>query len=572
MNPGHRPRTAVAWLVLLAVALAIWRGVGLPSRGLLEHDEGHNLLAARTYREVLVWVVTGGPFDSDPQTLAHIRDTLHRQGGTLYPAGKPGYVALLAVGSLPVGLSQESALALSWMAGLVCILLAPLILREWGCRNPVAWGTAMAGIGLSPLLGSLSREVGGGIWALTFGLLGLWLMLRSGTLSRESKKRRRVLASSAGVLLGIGFTCHYNLLPLLLAVFAADAARSWAMRSEAGAEEGETSSARHSVRLDLLARWPWAIGGGFTVFLFVQVATQIAETRLRPVYPEYTDYATELIRIVSTYQIPALTGGAVGEGVRGWGPAACGYGLKILWREGLVAVVAVGLALAFLIRRCARGKRRGALSPLVFLGVMAAFWFLHPWKVERSWGMLAAAAWLVVGAWISGFSREPDVPSDPAREKNPAGSREKKTHVSLYSWVIMAMALHAAFLIWGPWGTLWTQASPIPATVRQALAHLAENGGSIQANSAGKSFAPLWKWAVIEEGRRPELQPALDHVDFSRFDRPDIVFLDPRTWEDPDFPATKQDIVHARWSVVLESANPPWRVAAVDIRSPASRK
>ena len=44
---------------------------------------------------------------------------------------------------------------------------------------------------------------------------------------------------------------------------------------------------------------------------------------------------------------------------------------------------------------------------------------------------------------------------------------------------------------------------PIPAAVRETLTYVAENGGSIQANSAGKSFAPLWKWAVIEEGRRP---------------------------------------------------------------------
>jgi len=582
--------------------MGLWRGWGLGDRGLLEHDEGHNLLAARTYREVAAWVLHGGPLRSDAGELATIRDRLHRQGGTLYPAGKPGYVVLLALSSFVVGLGQNPALWMSWMGGMICLLLVPRILREWGAGGPLPVAIAVTGIGMSPLVGGMSREVGGVIWALAFGMGGVWLFLCAGTsdllvtaphhgspkgnsdsesqisnsqseiadLRRASPlRRRRLIAFSAGLCLGYGFTCHYNLFPFLLAVFGADMARD--LGRHRGAEQ--TPAQGHWRRL--LSRWAWVIAGGLTVFMLFEAATLTAQWRLHGVDSEYQNYSAELTRIVRTYQVPALEGGAVGEGTRGWGAVAWRYAAGVAWREGAVALAAAMASLVAALVLLGRGRRE-LLPPVVFLGMFVVFWILHPWKVERSWAMVVVAWALLAGCVVKHIpilANYSPVGGKETHDTLTVSVKEGRGRRALLAPLLgVFLAAHVLQLAFGPWNTLWTARSPIPEAVRQTLAYVARESGSIEANSAAKSLAPLWKWAVIEEGRRPELRPALDDVDFSLFGQPDIVFLDPRTWNDPDFPATKDEIATGRSIVRLHSRNPDWIVSAVDLRRNGRRR
>lgn len=587
-SPGAR---RVVFILLLA-GVALWRGWGLNHRGLIEHDEGHNLLAARTYRDAIAWVAGGGPFRGDAAPLSEIRDRLHREGGTLYPAGKPGYVVLLAVSSFVTGQGQRPALWMSWLAGMICVALVPALLREWRCEGALPMTIATVAIGASPLLGGLSREVGGVIWALAFGMIGLWFLLRAGSAEWEGRSgiirwRFRVTAFAAGLALGFGFTCHYNLLPLLVACFAADLARDFADARKTG----------QAVRWKPLSfRWCWAIAGGVAIYLVFQIGSMAAERRLRGVYPDYQNYTAELIRIVRTFQVPALEGKAVGEGTRGWGLAAWRYAGGVALREGALAflggLLAIAVTAVLLIRGGCRPAATGGpahdphsshsshssdpshssnrvldlFSPAAFLAVPVVFWALHPWKVERSWGMIVVALALLAGCVAAQFLAAPSSAA-PLRSSHDADAVRRLMSSRFPVAVLGALiAVHLLLLAGGPWKRLWTQRSPIPEAVRLTLAHVAREGGSIQANSAGKSFAPLWKWSVIEEGRRPELQPAMRRVDFSRFDQPDIVFLDPRTWRDPDFPFTKEQVASAHRVVELHSVNPDWEVFAFDLR------
>lgn len=541
-------------VALVFVLLGIWHGYGLSHRGILEHDEGHNLLAARTYRDVIVWVAHGGPWRTSQVELAELKDALHRQGGTLYPAGKPGYVIGLAVASLATGVSQNSALWLSWLAGMLLVALSSYIAFVLYGRSHAAASIAMVGVGLSPLIGYLSREVGGTIWSMTFGAAGFALLLSANASAAVEtgevtlapvRKARSVLA---GLAFGYGFTCHYNLLPAIGAAFVADLVFCAAILDELHETPGASRLATA-----LRARWKsyaLAVAGIILLITGFELVTLAAAQKLHAIYPKYQDYLGELVRIVGTYQLPALRGEAVGEGMRGWGIPALFYMDQVFMREGLLIL---GVLCVIVVPKRFVPGGPALWAPLTFFALLASFWLLHPWKVERSWGMLVIAMWLVA----ANLTRT---------NKNMSASSTEFWSKRKAIALLLLIGIHV-FLVSRSWTKLWSARSPMPEVVDETLAYVNDHGGLIGADCASTSFAPLWKWTIIERGRNPQLAAALQHVDFSSFGKSEIVFTDPNTWHDPEFASRRKQIESSRNIASYGSHNPSWMLSSVDLRT-----
>lgn len=348
------------------------------------------------------------------------------------------------------------------------------------------------------------------------------------------------MAALGGVCLGIAFTCHYNMLPWIMAVFIAEALRAGIAGEPCG---------------KWMRRLLFIAAGGLLVFAAVQIPTWLAEKRLAAIYPKFENYLEELIRIVRTYQIPALGADAApGEGRRGWGAEVWAYAWSVARKEGILGILAPALGMILAIHGAIR-RRHESIPLLVFGAIVFSFWALHPWKVERSWGMLVLAAWIVAGIGWADLA-------------NFAGAfsmaREKKALIVLI--LATALMIHALDLGFHSWGEIWRQKSPLPGAARAALAESARTGARITAASSGSSFAPLWKWTLIEEGRAPNLSPGLLHADFSSFAAPDLALIDPKTWAAPGFLWRREETASARLIYSAQSTQPPWRIEVRDMR------
>jgi hypothetical protein len=531
---------------MLAV-LGLWRCWGLSERGLLEHDEGHYLLATRTCRNIAVWGLRHRGFPDDPAALQALKDDFHRRGGTLYAAGKHGYIAALALISLPGGVSSSLALGFSWATGMLALLLAFLLFREiGGAGSDMRAGLlVMFGIGLSPLFGSLSREVGPMSLSLAMGLLGWWLLLRSVKKEKSGGWSFAPRAFLAGLALGYGFTCHYNLLPFLAGLLFAETLGA-VLRGE-----GKQWTRR------LL----WICVGGLVIFALFQSATWLAERRLHAIYPKFRTYGNELFHQFFTYQTPMLGEQGVSEGARGWSTAALGYCVRVLRREGILPLLLLLFVLVGVLRAI-RGGNHALLTPLVTFVFMLVFWVLHPWKIERSWGMMVVCGWILGGLY---FFQKGTLEFGTSRIFDCL-----KLPVPFLLGALLFF--HGAEMALRPWNTLWTQSCPIPSAARTALSYVKEHGGSITAASAAGSRAPLWKWALIEEGADAETAWALAAVDFSSFAAPDIVFVDPDTWRAAELSFTREAVARGRLVYGVRAENPPALYSVHDLRatSPAA--
>jgi hypothetical protein len=155
--------------------------------------------------------------------------------------------------------------------------------------------------------------------------------------------------------------------------------------------------------------------------------------------------------------------------------------------------------------------RRRLLPALGFLIVPALFWILHPWKLERSWGSIVLAAWLLAAvAWpeinaVDG-GRAADSKKDLYRARLPGGA----------SSYIVACARAVEGNLDGSIRR-WAR--------RRATRSLtwAITAAPFTGSSVSASMGPVWKWMLIEASGEAARDPALargwSRVDFSRFDK-----------------------------------------------------
>jgi hypothetical protein len=270
-----------------------------------------------------------------------VRDAMHRGGGTLYSAGKFGYGVILGIAGLPAGVTENLALALSWLAGMLIIVIAARLAWIWSHGSFAAMIIAGLGIGMSPLCGLLSREASGNVWALALALAGLLIMTESEwklqrTSPPDSQRYPWLSYALAGVLMGFAFTCHFNIAPFIAAIFSAQMSFCWNRRS----------ARRWSHELSYLS----LTAGAFAAFLgVVQTVTVVADYKLAAIYPKFMSFGEELLHLFTRDQAPMLHGVLLGDGMIGWGAPVWKYYGSVFLREGIMFVIGSGFGFLWMI-------------------------------------------------------------------------------------------------------------------------------------------------------------------------------------------------------------------------------
>lgn len=526
----------ITFCVIASFVAAALRGSTLLSRGILEHDEGHALLNANTWHQVMRWVLGGGLWSDDGASITQLRDALHQQGGTLYSAGKFGYSLLLATVALPGQVTTSLGLLMALFAGVAVCLLAGLLTWKY-TQNAVAAALTLFGCAMSPLLISLSREVSGTIWALVFGLAAA-CALQAGA-DATSKRRRWLWGIFGGLLLGYGFTCHFNLAPFIVAVFLATGV--YASLNSVGV--GRIFAFAKSVT-------PAAIGSLFVLGVF-EAVTRVVDYRLRDAFPEFRSFFGELQWLLFRDQPAKFDGEVYGDGAIGWGWNAWAVYANAAWREGLVWIGLLLVAIYFVISR-QRHKRSGTVRSAILLLFPLLFWAAYIYRVERVLGMCVAASFIFIGVVFS-----------------PALTKKADTRPWVGPLIFSLLFLHGLIVQTYLNDETPEVKSPIPEVTSQTIQHIQKNGGQITAGSFDTGFAPLWKWTIVEQMREKKFRNIRSAVDFSRYDGADILFIDPATWRRPggsEFTITKEQAMQGRRIVQRDSIAPLWRVQSRDLR------
>jgi len=505
--------------------MATLRGWNLWNRGILEHDEGHALLNANTWHHIMRWVLSGGPLRITPDAIAQLRDQLHREGGTLYSAGKFGYSLLLAFVTLPTQVSQFAGLFLAWVGGTAVCGFAGLLTWQY-TRDRIAVLITIAGCLVSPLVLYLSREVSGTIWALAFAL-GAACAMQAGV-AAEKQSRRVAWGVIGGLSLGYAFTCHYNIAPFILAVFIATGVQAWYNRRD--------------FRSITQALWIPA-ATSLMVLAFFEAVTRVVDYRLRDVFPEYRSFFGELRHLFFTAETGTFKGQSVGDGIIGYSAEAWLFYPLALAREGMLFYGGL-LALPVIVKLYGIPWRNLAGAVLLLI-IPTVFWAAYAHRVERVLGMVIVAGYITIGvAYGIAISRRP------------------RASLKLLPFFVALLALTGLRSI-----KLLQTESPIPRVVNTTLAYQENHGGHINAGSFHPGFGPLWKWTIVERTRKPEYQSARTLIDFSSSANPDILFVDPETTKPtPDFQLTQQQIEQAPLVTRVESSNPHWVVEARRIK------
>lgn len=519
-----------ATLIFLA---AIGRAWGLWARGLLEHDEGHALLNANTWWHVIRWLLSGGLWSNDPANSIHtLKQTLHQQGGTLYSAGKLGYSLLLATTGQLNTVSTELALLMAWLGGLAVAGLAATVTWQYSRNLPAALVVAF-GCLTSPLQIDVSREASGTIWAVAFALAALILIQQAQ--SAKTPLRNWTMQLLGGALLAFGFLCHFNLAPFTIAVFAASALFAL--------HQNQTRNAPFFTRLKnpLLAIAPAMIGalGGLA---FAEIITRIADRVLAQSYPDFLPLSGELQLLFFRDQAPMLDGVLYGDGAIGWSPEAWAIYGRALWNEGPAWITLTLIATTFAIIGLTRqNPPRNHITPiatligppLALLIIPALFWAAYIYRVERTLTMCMAASWILIGVTGAAWHNQNHSARTP---------RKHTALLTIFTLFLIAQTLNAIVA----WKHDIRQISPVPHIVERTFDSPKITDKLITAGSFDVGFAPLWKWAIVEETRRRNRPPSRPHprTDFSRFDGSQIVFIDTSSWRRPnqEFLITRQQV------------------------------
>lgn len=477
--------------------LLLFRGVGLGGRGLMEHDEGHAMLNAFTYRNIIEWTASGEFLDGQ-RGIAEIRDTLHKGGGTLYSAGKSGYSYLLAFVSFLSGeMTARVALFWAWVAGVITLLSAGGVAYYFSGRKAAAFWICVFGAALSPNLLYSSREVSGVIWSLAFGFGALAVMAAADSW-RGGRYAKRLLYG-AGLLLGYGFTCHFNLAPFLVAAMLSYAV--WLLT-----RESDPLSIKKIINYQIIIA-----SGGLTVAAVFQTVTGLAAIKLAPVYPEYQSFFDELSYLLLKDQGQKRAGVLYGDGVLGYGPEAWAFYGKALWREGWLWICALALAVISSVRSKRDFQR--SLPAIVLFLIPTLFWAAAVYKVERVLGMCILGSWILIAG--------------------VAASYLSRRNLSLRKKVaLLGAVLFAGFVLsqqFPRWIHLLTSGSSVPRVAHHALLYATKNNKLITAGSFDLSFAPLWKWNLIESRRK--IIGSEKAIDFSKKTGETIIFIDGGTWK-----------------------------------------
>lgn len=193
----HRKRVAVVGLPVLIVCLALaLRVLFLADRGIYEYDEGWYLLESKSLYDTGAWVLGLGADGTG------LKEHLRSQGNVPITSFKPGHNLNILIGFLLFGVSDFAGLLMSALFGAATVLVVFYIARElWGTRAGTVAALVLA---VSAFHIAYSRNAYAQADSTFFVALAALLWIRAHAQSRDS------LLVCAGLAVGYGFTCHYN--------------------------------------------------------------------------------------------------------------------------------------------------------------------------------------------------------------------------------------------------------------------------------------------------------------------------------------------------------------------------
>lgn len=459
------------WRAVFPAAAAVLLLPALVHRGIAIHDEGHFLLAAHTVLQGALGLLRG-------LSPAEIREVVYPTGGTLYLAAKPGHILLLALtGLLSGGLSAAKGLWPSVVATLGIVWLTQEIAaRRFGPRAGLLAGAMCLLCPLTLLFGASALGLSTSCF---FGLLAFRLL--------DSEDAAAWRLKVAGIAAVASFTCHYNAAPLLIAMAVGFWPKfSWRQRLTIAAS-------------------------ALAALLVFEGTLMAADRILQNAYPDFRSFFGELHYNFTHHQ--AGSEELSRDGVRGYGATAWLFLLGILaigfhW-TGLAALI--GLFWAWKANPM-DSKDRWLLT--WWLGFPLVFWILYPWKVERSFLQLVPA----VAVW-AGFCFDRGL-SQWAAAAGDSSPRWWSVlgYIPLGGTVVLGLLLvlppcfqpRSAYALAVEANEDWIREAP---------------SRTFTAASVNWRTGPLWKWYLGPE--QLYRSGTFDSVDFSTFDTPLVIAVDP---------------------------------------------
>lgn len=199
-------RRLIIYILILTFFLgaALW---GLSGQNFFDPDEGYYLQGGKTFRAaaVYVWREAFGPAPGG------FKDFLAAAGGDVPVGAKHGFLPLVGLAMLLLGVKPIAGQAVSVLAGLLGIMAVYHMARRLGPPG-AGLGAALA-LAVSALWLCLARSAYTNPAALA---LALWCLALHQESIESGGRRAWALALAAGALGGWGFTCHYSVMPFLL--------------------------------------------------------------------------------------------------------------------------------------------------------------------------------------------------------------------------------------------------------------------------------------------------------------------------------------------------------------------
>lgn len=471
------------------------------------HDEGHFLLAAETIRAgVLGFLVEGMP-------PAVLRDEIQPLGGTLYFTAKPGHIALLAAeGLLLGGLTARKAIFLNVLCHAATAgLLVALARRRFG-SGPAA--VAGAGYAVAPLAVFFASGALGVTTSAFFVVLAAWLL--------DCRRDSAVWPVLGGAAATMAVACHYNAAPSVLAVLLAF---------------GMSAGKRRVLAF---------VGGGAASALALQGATMAADHVLRFAYPEFRSWWGELHHALFKHHLAEApqAAGTFTDGAKGYGGAA--WLLVVRAVAGGLVLPAAGTLAAAVLRPGSDGARSDRNAALVWALLPLAVWTLYPWKVDRTFVVVAPGMAFALAAGARALG---------ARHASAA------RHAARVAGAALVVAASAA----GALARLAEPPPPIPTVIAANEDWISSAPrGTFNGTSFHWKTAPLWKWYLGRE--RVNAGRPSPGVDFARFDSPFVAAIDPMAGEpDPNFAAQTAEFADAQpFGAAAPETKDPWFFVARD--------
>ncbi len=334
----------------------VLRIYNLDRRGIVEHDEGHYLLASQLYSRSTVWVVSHATeFQTGSANLRDLRNTIIASGGgTQNLTAKPAHYFVVAV-ALWLGDFQDTAgLTPSAVFGaLTIVVLFVLGQTMFDPRIALLSATVLA---VSAYHIAYSRSAIPQAGSVFFDCLGVYLYYK-GVQSTRHALRFLFLASLA---IALAFVFHYNLFWQFGALFLYEGWRWW--------QEHRVSWRRLGIMLV-----------GFALpLLIIELCFQLvrmALVRVSPALGQGLGLRTYFEQL--DYQLRVNT-------ATGFSPSMFFYP-KLFWEwEGIIVCVLIVVGTFFVARRLGKHRNLSDFIVLVQFGLPLLLWNLTSSQYSRN--------------------------------------------------------------------------------------------------------------------------------------------------------------------------------------------